>query len=320
MNRRGFMGRLSAVALAGWPSALHAQTPARPRIGILVARNPARFLELFRDGLREVGYVDGVNIELVLRSAEGRLDALPELAADLARSGVAMIVAHQTPTVLAAMKATKDLPIVMAPAGDPLSMGIVPSLSRPGGNVTGVHSATAQSVHKTLEISKEVLPSLRKIGAALNVLDPFSKPFSAQIELAAKTLNLEVAPLAVQGDRDFARGFAEAAAAQVGAVIVQPSLSRDAAAALCARHRIPAVAPNREFPEAGCLLSYASALPEEYRKAAGYVQKILHGAKPADLPVQEPSGFELVVNTKSADMLGIAVPPLVIARADEVIE
>jgi putative ABC transport system substrate-binding protein len=282
MNRRDFMGQLGAVALAGWPSLLHAQAPVRPRIGILVARDPARFLELFRDGLRELGYVDGDNIELVLRSAEGRVDTLP--------------------------------------AGDPLSMGIVPSLSRPGGNVTGVHSATAQSVHKTLEVSKEVLPSLRKVGAALNVLDPFSKPFSAQIELAAKALNLEVARVAIQGDRDFARGFEEAAAAQVGAVIVQPSLSRDAAAALCAKHRIPAVAPNREFPEAGCLLSYASALPEEYRKAATYVQKILRGAKPADLPVEEPNRFELVVNTKTATLLGIAVPPLVIARADEVIE
>jgi putative ABC transport system substrate-binding protein len=186
MNRRDFMGQLGAVALAGWPSLLHAQAPVRPRIGILVARDPARFLELFRDGLRELGYVDGDNIELVLRSAEGRVDTLPELAADLVRSDVAMIIAHQTPTVLAAMKATKDLPIIMAPAGDPLSMGIVPSLSRPGGNVTGVHSATAQSVHKTLEVSKEVLPSLRKVGAALNVLDPFSKLFSAQIELAAR--------------------------------------------------------------------------------------------------------------------------------------
>jgi putative ABC transport system substrate-binding protein len=155
MRRRDFIVVLGGTA-AGWPAAAQ---PARPKIGILVARNPARFLELFREGLSQLGYVDGENIELVLRSAEGRMDRLPELATELVRAEVAMIIAHQTPTVLAAMKATKDLPIVMAPAGDPLSMGIVPSLSRPGGNVTGVHSATAQSVQKTLEVSKEILPS-----------------------------------------------------------------------------------------------------------------------------------------------------------------
>jgi putative ABC transport system substrate-binding protein len=316
MRRRDFIVVLGGTA-AGWPASAQ---PARPKIGILVARNPARFLEFFREGLRQLGYVDGENIELVLRSAEGRMDRLPELATELVRAEVAMIIAHQTPTVLAAMKATKDVPIVMAPAGDPLSMGIVPSLSRPGGNVTGVHSATAQSVQKTLEVSKEILPSLRTVGAALNVLDPFSKPFSAQIELAAKALNLEVAPLRVEGDRDLPRAYAEAAAARVDIVIVQPSLSRDAAASLALQHRVPAVAPNREFPEAGCLLSYSSALADEYRKAAGYVQKILRGAKPADLPVEQPNRFELVLNMKTAERFGITLPPLLLARADEVIE
>ena len=318
MRRRGFLcGLATGIVL---PGLIAAQERRLPRIGILVARNPAPFLRYFLEGLRGVGYVEGQTIDLVLKSAEGQLELLPGLAAELVQTGVAVIVAHQTPTVLAAMKATQQIPIIMAPAGDPLALGIVTNLSRPSGNVTGVHSATAESVRKTLQIAQLMLPSASRVAALLNVTDPFFAPFLAHIQAATDALKLELRQVHVEGDRDLERGFAEFTKERVEAVIVQPSLSRQRAAELALLHRIPAISPNREFPEAGCLMSYAASLADQYSKPAVYVQKILSGSKPADLPVEQPTRFELVINTKTATALGLNIPDAVLAIADELLD
>ena len=278
------------------------------------------FWSLFLAGLRDLGYVDGRNILIESRSGEGRLQALPDLAAELVGLTVDIIVASETPAVQAAKQATKEIPIVMSPSGDPVGTGLIVSLARPGGNVTGLSAATAELAGKSLELIREILPSARRVAALADPKNPFTKPFMEQIELVAGALAIEIRPHMVRGAEEFDAAFSQMAGQQVDAVIVQPTLPRERAVALSLKHRLPAISGNRAFPEAGGLLSYAASLADRYRGSAAYVDKILKGSKPAELPVQQPTKFELVINLRTAKALGLTIPQTLLARADEVIE
>ncbi len=277
-------------------------------------------MSLFHKGLREHGYVDGQNIQIEFRSADGKSNLLPDLAAELVRLNVDMIVAVQTPCVQAAKRATKEIPIVMAPAADPLGTGLVDSLARPGGNVTGSSFMTAEIQGKNLQFIRDTLPSTRRVTFLGDVTDAMAKPFLYQIQLSARNLSLEVLPIMVRRDAEFDAAFAEMKREKVDAVIVQPSLPRNRIADLALKYQMPSISPNRGFPEAGGLMSYAGSLQEVYRRTADYVDKILRGAKPANLPVEQPTKFELVLNMRTAKALGLQVPQSVLLRADQLIE
>jgi putative ABC transport system substrate-binding protein len=319
MRRRDFVTMIG-VAAAGLPLSAHAQRAAMPRLGVLLVGNRQPFLRLFSDGLRELGYVEGRNLRIDLRSAEGRLDRLPGLAAELVGLKVDIIVASETPAVQAAKRATRDIPIVMAPSGDPVGTGLIASLAKPGGNVTGLSAATAELAGKSLELIREIMPGLRRVAALADPSNAFTKPFLEHIDLVGRTSGVEVHPIMVRSTEDLGTAFADMAAKRIEAVIVQPTLPRAPIVALLKTHRMPAVSGNRAFADAGGLLSYSGSLADRYRNAAPYVDRILKGARPADLPVQQPVRFELVVNAKTANELGLVIPPALIARADEVIE
>jgi putative ABC transport system substrate-binding protein len=281
--------------------------------------DPNEFLRAFREGLRETGYSEGQNIQLYIRSAEGKAERLPELAAELVRQKVDVIVGFQTPTVQAAKQSTTEIPIVMD-AGDPVGMGLVASLARPGGNITGMSAMTAELAPKALEFLQQIVPSFRRLGVFLNATDPFRKPFLEQNQLGVGRLGLELQATFVNGPGELNSAFETAAREGVDAVMIQPSLNGARAAELALAHHLPAASMTRVFVEAGGLMSYSANYAELWREMAVYVAKILKGARPADLPVAQPTKFELVVNLKTAAALGITVPPSILARADEVIE
>ncbi len=310
---------LGGAALA-WPDAAPAQQTKRPKIGVLIIANPEPFWSLFRGGLRELGYVDGQNIDLHFRSAEGQPHLLPKLAAELVRLNVDIIVASQTPAVTAAKQATSFIPIVMAGAGDPVGTGLIASLARPGGNITGLSGTTAELGGKTLELIREILPSVRRVAVLANAADPFTKPFLEQLLSAGQTMGLKVQPVMVRGAEEFDAAFAEIKGQFADAVIVQPSLLRKRAVELAMQHRLPAISPTRSFAAEGGLMAYAANQTDLFNKAAVFVDKILKGAKPADLPVLQPTRFDLVLNLATAKALGIKIPPALLARADEIIE
>jgi putative ABC transport system substrate-binding protein len=321
MRRREFIAALGGAA-AVWPLAAHAQQPKVPTIGALVIGNinPEQFWREFRQGLRDLGYVEGQNIRFEFRSAEGHLDRLPELAAELVRLKVDIIVTWFTPTALAAKQATHEIPIVMAETGDPVGTGLVASLPRPGGNVTGMAAATAELAGKCVQLIRDMLPSARRVTALANATDPFSKPFLEQIELGGEATGTTINPVRISSSEEFETAFASMEKDRPDAVIVQPSLPTIRAAELALKHRVPAVSVPRWFAEGGGLMSYSPRFVVLFRKAAVYVDKILKGAQPADLPVEQPTHFELIINMKTAKSLGIDVPPTLLARADEVIE
>jgi putative ABC transport system substrate-binding protein len=318
MRRRDFVAGLGSTAIA-WPLGARAQART-PTIGVLLVAGREPFLGQFRDGLQELGYTAGQNIHIELRTAEGQLSALPDLAAELVRLKPDIIIASETPAVAAAKRATTTIPIVMAPAGDPLGTGLVASLNRPGGNVTGLSAATAELAGKSLELIREVLPSARRIAALADPTNPFSKSFLEQIHLSARAIGSDIHVATVRNEAEFDAAFEEMKRQRVEAVVVQPTLPRKRAIDLALKHRLPAVSGNRAFADEGGLMSYAGSLADRHRNAAAYVDKILKGASPADLPVQQPVKFELIVNAKTAKALGLIVPPTLIARADEVIE
>jgi putative tryptophan/tyrosine transport system substrate-binding protein len=318
VKRRAFMSLLGGAA--AWPLAVRAQQPTMPRIGILVVGSSDFFLRAFRQGLHDLGYVEGQNLAVEVRSGGGNLDLLPGLAQELVRLKRDVIVASQTPAVQAVKLATNDIPIVMAAAGDPIGTGLVASLSRPGGNVTGISAATAELAGKCLELIKEMLPAAKRVAVLANATDPFTKSLLDQVGLASRATGISVRALPVYDAREFGTAFAEMERERVDAVVVQPSLLHKSAAELALRHHLPALAPTRGFVEAGGLMSYSGRTADVYRDAAGYVDKILKGSKPADLPVQQPSKFELIINLKTAKALGLDIPPTLLARADEVIE
>jgi putative tryptophan/tyrosine transport system substrate-binding protein len=319
MRRRDFIVTL-ASSVTAWPFVVSAQQAKPARLGVLLVEKREPFTRIFSEGLREFGYVDGQNMQIEYRSAEGRLDRLPALAAELVGLKVDVIVASETPALLAAKRATTEIAIVMAPSGDPVGTGLIHSLSRPGGNVTGLSAAAAELAGKSLELIREFLPAAHRVAALADPANTFTKSFLAQIHASAKGAGLEIQDVMLGGTQDLEPIFAGMASNGVDALIVQPTLPRTAIIALAVKHRLPAVSGNRAFADAGGLMSYAGSLADRYRNAAPYVDKILKGAKPADLPVQQPTKFELVINLKTAKALGISVPHAMLIRADEVIE
>jgi putative ABC transport system substrate-binding protein len=319
MRRRDFIVSVGGMTL-GWPLAARAQHGKVAKIGILLVGGREPFGREFNAGLRALGLIEGQNIQIEYRSAEGKLPALAGLAADLVGLDVDVIVASETPAVFAAKRATSLIPIVMAPAGDPLGTGLVASLARPGANITGLSAATAELAGKSLELIREILPSVRRVAALADPTNPFSKSFLEQIHLAARSIPIEIQVVNVKSTDEFDAAFAAMDRGKAEAVIVQPTLPRKPAIDLALKHRLPSVSGNRAFADGGGLMSYAASLADRYRNAATYVDRILKGAKPTDLPVQQPIKFELVVNQKTAKTLGLTVPPTLLARADEVIE
>jgi putative ABC transport system substrate-binding protein len=318
MRRREFITILGAAA--AWPMATARAQGRLPKIGVLVSANPEPFWSEFRAGLREYGYSEGQNIYFEFRTADGNPDRLRDLANELVRLKVDVMVAHFTPSAMAAKQATTEIPIVMAPVGDPVGTNLISSLARPGGNITGLSGTSAELFAKTLELIREVLPGTRRVAVLANAADPFSIPFIQQVEDAGRARGITIQTIKVRGVEEFAAAFAAMEQERADAVLVQGSLSARPALDLALKHRLPPIGADRLFSQEGGLLSYAYDLNELYRRAAYYIDRILKGAKPSDLPVEQPTRYQLVINLKTAKMLRITVPDTVLARADEVIE
>jgi putative ABC transport system substrate-binding protein len=322
MKRRAFISLLGTAA-AVWPLAGRAQQPAKlPTVGALVlgSTDPEQFWRDFRQGLRELGYVERQNIRFEFRSAQGQADRLPELAAELVRLKVDVIVTWFTPPTQAAKQATHEIPIVMADTGDPIGTGLVASLPRPGGNVTGIASVSSELAGKSVQLIRDMLPSAHRVAALANATDPFAKPFLEQIKLGGEATGTTINPVSISNSEELEAAFAAMEKDRPDAVIVQPSLPSRRAAELALKQRVPAVSVPRWFAEQGGLMSYSPRYADLFHKAAVYVDKILKGARPADLPVEQPTHFELVINMKTAKALGLTIPETFVLRADEVIE
>ncbi len=326
MKRREFISLLGAAA--GWPLAAHAQSSGMPVIGFLNAASRqswSRPLSAFLKGLSESGFVDGQNVGIEYRWAEGRIDRLPAMAADLVQRRVAVIAATTTVAALAAKAATATIPIVFETAADPIDLGLVSSLSRPGGNLTGVTQLTVGLVSKELELLHELVPAARTMAMLVNPADAALAETETRDTLAAaRTLGLELQVLNASTEDDFDAAFASAIQLQAGGIVIATSplftSHSSQLAGLAARHAVPAAYKGREFATAGGLMSYGSDITDSYRIAGVYTGRILRGDKPADLPVQQATKVELIINLKTAKALGINVPNTLIGRADEVIE
>jgi putative ABC transport system substrate-binding protein len=317
VRRRDFIAVCGGFA--GWPLAARAQQPTKvPRIGVLLISGPEP-MGPFRDALRDLGYAEGKNIQFEVRSAQSQVARLPELAAELVRSQVDLIVAIQTPAVYAAMNATRDIPIVMM-AGDPIATGLIGSLARPDGNLTGLSGATAELAAKSLELIPEMVPGARRVGVLGNATDPFMKPFLDDIRQAAPKVRLEVHQIIVRSSGDLDSAFAVIAGSRADAVMIQGSLSDELTVGLALKYRLPSLSTQKTAVQAGILMSYSADLRERGQELARYVDKILKGTIPANLPVQQPTRYELAINLKTAKALGLTVPPALLARADEVVE
>jgi putative tryptophan/tyrosine transport system substrate-binding protein len=327
MNKGFVAFALSALLLAlGFPAEAQ-QLGKTPRIGILMFGSPeARraVLDAFRQGLRDFGYIEGQNIVIDYRFTEERDERLSDLAVELVQLKVDVIVTSGIPPAAAAKRATTTIPIVVAAASDLVSAGLVASLARPGGNITGTNSLTADLSGKRLELLKEILPRLSRVGALWNQLNPGAIGTWEETQAAARALRLQLLSLPVRDPNDLEVAFT--AAVKGGAeplVVIQDTLTnvhRTRIAELAARSRLPAVYGSTPFVEAGGLISYGSSITGNYRRAAYFVDKILKGAKPADLPVEQPTKFELVINLKTAKQIGLNIPSHVLLRADKVIK
>ena len=286
---------------------------------MLSVANPEPFLGPLKEGLRSRGYVDGRNIEIELRNTQGKPELLPVMAAELVGLKPDVLIGWQTPAAHALKQATSTIPIVIM-AGDPVGTGLVASLARPGGNITGLSATTAVVGGKTLELVRELLPSAKRVAVLANAKDPFTKPFLEQLQQAAPAMGVDVRAMGVSGREEFGGAFTEMVKWRADALVVQPSLPREQAIRLAAKHRLPAISPTRLFPEEGGLMSYAASVAPLYSEIGSYVDKILKGAKPGELPIQQPTTFELVLNVKTAKALGISFPRGLLLRADKVIE
>ncbi|MBI4607388.1 MAG: ABC transporter substrate-binding protein [Candidatus Rokubacteria bacterium] len=321
---------LIALGILLAPLAADAQPPARvARIGILWL-NPlsatGHLLEAFRQGLRELGYVEGQNIAIEFRSAEGKLERLPDVAAELVRLKVDVIMTGTIPLIRAAQRATTTIPIVMGNSGgDPVRDGFVASLARPGGNITGLSLMAPELAGKRLQLLKEVVPKVSRVAVLWDPNGPGlgRNPFR-DLEVAAQALGVELQSLEVRADDELEQAFQAATRGRAGAVMALTVLlifrNRTRLVELAAKSRLPAMWGSREFVNAGGLMAYGTSIPDLYRRAAAYVEKILKGAKPADLPVEQPMRFEFVVNLKTAKALGLTIPQSILMRADQVIE
>jgi putative ABC transport system substrate-binding protein len=291
-----------------------------PHIGVLVSiPTPELFQEQFRVGLRELGYAEGQNIHVDYRWAAARqVERLNDLAAEFVRLKVDLIVAMATPSAHAAKRATTAIPIVMF-SGDPLGSGLVTSLAHPEGNITGLAVLTSDLGGKCLELLRELLPAVTSVAALVHATDPFAKPFLEQIQATARSVGVQIHPVVVQGDEDLDKAFATMVTAQAGAVIIQPVLATQRAADLAVQHHLPAMSLWRWWANAGGLMAYGSNEEAAFRRVAYYVDRLLKGAKPADLPVEQPTKFEFVINLKTAQALGLTIPPTLLFQADEVL-
>jgi putative tryptophan/tyrosine transport system substrate-binding protein len=325
MRRREFILLIGSTAVA-WPLAARAQqAPKIHTIGWLSPAVPVFMVgTAFSNALRELGWIEGQNIAIERRYAENRLERLPGLAAELVRLNVEVIVAAGTLGPLAAKRATSTIPIVMTAAGDPLGSGLIASLAHPGGNVTGMSLMAPDIAGKRLELLKEILPRLVRVAVLWNAASPYPAIVFKETQTAARRFGIEVQSLEVRSPDDFNGAFEKARQHRPDALIEVEDLLTNSLhkriVEFAAAEQLPSLHGTREEVEAGGLISYGASLSDLFRHAAGYVDKILKGAKPADLPVQQPTKFELVINLKTAKALGITIPPSLLATADEVIE
>jgi ABC-type uncharacterized transport system substrate-binding protein len=326
INRRTFLAGTGAVLLAA-PLAAEAQPAAKiARIGYLAvnfAANP-HLLDVFRQGLRDLGYVEGLNLIIEIRDAHGNAERLPALAAELIELKVDVILAPTPVTTRATMRATRAIPIIFIGAGDPVGGGLVASLARPGGNVTGTATFGPELLTKRLELLKEVLPGVSRVAAlwiAAEIPERTRAEYVKAAKLASRELGVRVQFFVTRGRADFERAFSEMTRERARAVLMLISEPhRDLLVDLAAKKRLPAVYGSKTFVDAGGFMSYGPNLDGQFRHATIYVDKILRGAKPADLPVEQTTKFELVINLKTAKALGLTIPPSLLARADELIQ
>jgi putative tryptophan/tyrosine transport system substrate-binding protein len=329
MQRREFITLFGGATVA-WPRAARAQQPAGRvyRIGyqsISSREQTLHLIKAFEDGLRSLGYRVGENVAIEYRFADGQMERLPALAADLVRLGVDVILSLSNPFTLAAMKATTTIPIVIATGVDPVAAGLVASLARPGGNVTGLAvDAGGEILGKRFELLKETLPNLSRLGILWNPDVAFIRTRQTSMAETARTLGLTTIPVEARGLDTLEQAFATMVRERAQAFVLQGDSVlfnyRGQIAEMALRNRLPAATLQREYAEAGFLLTYGADIRDLYRRSAVFVDKIFKGTKPADLPVEQPTKFELVINLKTAKALGIIVPPTLLTRADEVIE
>ena len=325
MRRRGFIALVGSAAV--WPLAARAQQPAMPVIGFLNSASPDGYavpVRAFRQGLKDIGYVEGQNVAIEYRWAEGQYDRLPALAADLVRRQVTAIAATSTPAALTAKAATTTIPIVFTTASDPMRLGLVASLSRPGGNVTGATQLNVEVGPKRLELVRELLPAATIIALLVNPTNPVAETLARDLQAAARTIGLQLLILNASTERDIDDAFASLAKLRAGALVVGSDVffntRSEQLGALTVRHGVPTIYQYREFAAAGGLMSYGGSITDSYRRAGGYTGRILKGEKPADLPVQQSTKVELIINLKTAKTLGLTLPLSLLGRADEVIE
>jgi putative ABC transport system substrate-binding protein len=323
MRRREFIAGLGSAA--AWPVVARAQQPAMPVIGILATASAgfARELAAFRQGLNEGGYVEGRNVAIEYRWADGQYEQLPALAADLVRRRVTVIAALGAPAAVAAKAATTTIPIVIEVGSDPVEMRLVASLSRPGGNITGVSNLNIEVKPKKLQLLHEVVPTATIIGLLVNPANPNNEIMPKDMQSAARTLGVELYERSASTERDIDEVFASLVQARVGALVINPdpffTSRREQLVALTVRYAMPTIY-NREFAAAGGLMGYGASLTNAWRLAGIYTGRVLAGAKPADLPVQQSTKLELVINLKTAKAPGLTIPETLLATADEVIQ
>jgi putative ABC transport system substrate-binding protein len=325
--RQSLLFALLCGAFALGPASSRAQQSPLLLIGVLEGTSEAAAQahhEALRDGLRQLGYVAGRNVRIEYRFANGAVDRLPELAADLVRLNPKVIVSAPLPANLALKQATSTIPIVMATGADPVGFGLVQSLSRPGGNITGLTNFAEELASKQLDLVRELLPGIARIGVLVNVTNPLHVPQWQETQDAAQKASLSVVRHDYRSNEDSERAFSGFVDQKVEAVLIPPDVTfnaqRDRIIGLAAKSKLPAIYFNRVFAQSGGLLSYGPNISEGYRRAATFVDKIIRGEKPADLPIERPTRIELVVNLKTAKALGLTVSPALLARADEVIE
>jgi putative tryptophan/tyrosine transport system substrate-binding protein len=327
MNRRTFLCGLTLGTLSA-PLGVEAQQVRKTsRIGVLALGIPTMYTaryEAFRQGLRELGYVEGQTIAIEYRYAEGKFERLPDLAAELVRLNVDIILASSAPETRAAKRATTSIPIVFGLHGDPVGTGDVASLGKPGGNITGMATMAPDLSGKRLELLKEAFPRIARVAMLWNTTNPAKAGDWRETQGAAQALGLTLQSREVRGPEDFPSAFAAMTTQRPDAFLTldDPVLlnSRSSIVAFAAKQRLPVIYPQRDYTDAGGLMSYGPSVSDMFRHAASYVGRILKGAKPADLPVEQPTKFELVINLKTAKALGLTIPPSVLGRADQIIE
>ena len=325
-SRREFITALGGAAVA-WPLAARAQQPKMPVIGFLSAASPDGYAERlrgFRQGLKDEGFVEGDNVNILYRWAENHIDRLPELAADLARRRVAVLACFGNAPALAAKAATTTIPVVFSVAEDPVTFGLVASLARPGGNLTGINLLSVEVGTKRLELLRELVPGAVKVAVLVDLATPVTETTLREVEMAARSMGLRTLILNASSSGEINVAFATLARERPDALFVGSGFllnsRRVQLVHLATLHKVPATYSSRESVEVGGLMSYGSSLTDAHRKIGVYTGRILKGAKPADSPVEQAIKFELVINLQTAKALGIDVPPSLLSRADEVIE